>query len=59
MVYIIFYDLYGNYIGSLPTSDLAILNFDVETEEIDMNTKRYYPIDNLKEESKLNVKYRR
>lgn len=59
MTYITFYDLYDNYIGSLPMIDMKIIDFEVETEEIDMNIKRYYPIDNLKGWSKLNVEYRR
>ena len=54
MIYITFYDLYDNYIGSLPMGDMKMINFEVETEEINVDTKRYYLIDDLKKA--INIK---
>lgn len=44
-----FYDLYNNYIGSFDASDAAIIDdIELETKEINMDVKKYYSIDNLK-----------
>ena len=46
---IIFYDSNDNYLGSLPTRDITILDIELETKEIDIKEKRYHSINKINE----------
>ena len=54
MIYITFYYLYDNYIGSLPMGDMEMINFEVETEEVDTKEKRYHLINKINEIRRTN-----
>ena len=49
MIYITFYDLYDNYICSLPMENMKIIDFEVETESVDTKEKRYHLINKINE----------